>query len=120
MQFSTASGYVRLTNISKSLEDCSWLPYNGPRKLYLENLLQEATLDGFRWLVSLASLGRDRLRPIAQRDRLDHGEASGLSLVLPSGQQLPFSARAHAAAEHRADLGAGEGHAHVHGLAAGR
>ncbi|CAE7595544.1 unnamed protein product, partial [Symbiodinium pilosum] len=29
---------------SKSILDCSWLPYNGPRKLYLDNLMKEAGL----------------------------------------------------------------------------
>ena len=27
---------------SKSILDCSWLPYNGPRKLYLDNLMNQA------------------------------------------------------------------------------
>lgn len=36
----TAYSYQGSLN-SKSLTDCTWLPYNGPRKLYLQNLLAE-------------------------------------------------------------------------------
>eukprot|EP00439_Symbiodinium_sp_Y106_P070527 s569_g12.t1 len=30
---------------TKSILDCSWLPYNGPRKLNLDNMMQQAGLD---------------------------------------------------------------------------
>eukprot|EP00913_Durusdinium_trenchii_P000184 g167.t1 len=38
----TPYSYLSTINSSKFIKDCSWLPYNGPRKLYLETLLQEA------------------------------------------------------------------------------
>lgn len=35
-------GYFGSLNNSKGLADCTWLPYNGPRKLTLQNLLLSA------------------------------------------------------------------------------
>ncbi len=37
----TTLGYAGDLNNSKTLADCTWLSYNGPRKLYLQNLLSE-------------------------------------------------------------------------------
>eukprot|EP00434_Breviolum_minutum_P028797 symbB.v1.2.025470.t1/scaffold2474.1/size78372/2 len=40
----SAYSYAGDLNNSKTFADCTWLSYNGPRKLYLQNLLSEAGL----------------------------------------------------------------------------